>query len=164
MIIYKVATSAPKQTKKQNQQQQQQKTTNKKNIKEEKIKPFHKLCFQTSPVRYKGPISWFPPSQWDIVNQQTRTHRWHPGPSGCCSVHSINTEKQTPAQETCRFLPAPWHKNEGIHRCTSALHHCALMGQLPSVSEKCCWYSSYCTFTLLFTASLAGKLSHYIYI
>lgn len=90
MIVYTVATSAPKKKR------------------EEKIKTFHKLCFQTSPVRYEGPISWFSPGQLKVVNQQNRTHCWHPGLLGCSSVHSINTVKQKPAQQTHSY--ATWIK------------------------------------------------------
>lgn len=69
-------------------------------IKEEKIKTFHKLCFQASLVWYEGPISWFSPGQLKVVNQQNKMHCWHPGLLGCSSVHSIDTVKQKPAQET----------------------------------------------------------------
>lgn len=151
MIIYTVATSAPKKPQTKNPTQP---------IKEEKIKTFHKLCFQTSLVQYEGPIPWFSPGQLKVVNQQNRMYRWHPGLLGCSSVHSIDTVKQKPAQETQSCAT----RIKAFTIFMSALHHYALMDWLPSVSEKCCLYSNYCTFTLLFTASLAGKLSHYIYI
>lgn len=91
MIIYTVATFAPKKPQTKNPTQP---------IKEIKIKTFHKLCFQTSLVQYEGPIPRFSPGQLKVVNQQNRMHLWHPGLLGCSSVHSIDTVKQKPAQET----------------------------------------------------------------
>lgn len=84
MIICTVATSAPKTKKKE----------------KEKKKTFHKLCFQASLEQYEGTISRLSPGQLKVANQPNRMHRSHPGLLGCSSIHSINTVKQKPAQET----------------------------------------------------------------
>lgn len=151
MIVYTVATSAPK-------------ITTKRNIKEEnqnKIKTFHKLCFQTSLARYEGPIPRFSTRQ---IESGESARRDAP-PASRAAGTLLRSQYRYSKTNTCSGNSRLCRANHGIHQFLSALPHCASMERLPSVlSEKCCLDSSYCTFTLLFTASLAGKLSHYIYI
>jgi len=106
-----LCTKKKNQNKKQNKQQ---------TIKEEKIRTFHKLCFQTSLVRYEGPTSWFSPGQLEAANQRNGNALLAPRAVGMLPPFTVSIQE---TRNLLEKLPATPHgqRHSPFHISPSSL-------------------------------------------